>query len=198
MKRVLSVLLAVALVVAMAHVSLAQGGTKTKATQKQAQKPGGFVVEAVKETAVVDAIDASKRTLTLRFANGMTQVYKLDKAVRNFDQIKVGDNVSATYIESVALFVRKSHEKPGAGELQTVTLAPKGAKPGAIITNTIEITAKVEAINYRMRAVALKGPEGVLRIFPVDRGVKDFKNVKVGDELVLRVTEAVAIAVDKP
>jgi hypothetical protein len=197
MKRVMIFLLSLSLVVGFAQVSIAQG-TKTKPPQKQGEKPGGIVVDAVRETATVAAIDASKRTVNLKFENGRTQTYKLDKAVKNFDQIKVGDKVSATYFESVAVFVRKSGEKPAAAEVQTVTVAPKGAKPGVLITDTFEITAKVEAIDYKMRAVVLKGPEGNMRIFPVDKSVKDFKNVKAGDEVVLRVTEATAIAVEKP
>ncbi len=49
-----------------------------------------------------------------------------------------------------------------------------------------------------MRAVVLKGPEGNMRIFAVDKSVKDFKKVKVGDEVVLRVPEATAMSVEKP
>ena len=66
------------------------------------------------------------------------------------------------------------------------------------MVNTSEITAKVEAIDYKKRTVTLKGPEGNVRTFTVDKSVKKFSNVKVGDELVVRVTDALAIVVEKP
>jgi hypothetical protein len=155
------------------------------------------VVQSVSGTATVDAIDKEKRMVTLKFADGKTQSLKLGPEVRNFDQIAVGDQVKATYAESVAIAVRKSDEKPTAATTQTVQVAPKGAKPGVIVTDTSEITAKVEAIDYTKRTVALKGPEGNVRTFSVDKSVQKFKNVKVGDEVVVRVTEALAIVVEK-
>jgi hypothetical protein len=196
MRKVLSAVLAIALVVIFINGVMAAGEeAKTKA---KAEKPGGVVVEAVSKTFTVDAIDGAKRMVTLKSVDGKTQTYKLGPEVKNFDQIKIGDTVKATYLESVAIFVRKSNEKPDAAQVQTVQVAPKGAKPGVIATETIEVTAKVEAIDYKKRTVSLKGPEGNVRTFSVDKSVKKFDNVKVGDEVVLKVTEAMAIAVEKP
>jgi hypothetical protein len=166
--------------------------------QAAAEKPGGVVVEAVSGTATVQAVDAEKRTVTLKSADGTTKTYKLGPEARNFDQIKVGDIVRATLAESVAIYVRKSDEQPSAEEIRTVEVAPKGAKPGVIITDTVEITAKVEAIDYGKRTVTLRGPQGNVMTLPVDASVAKFDNVKIGDELVIRVTDALAIDVEKP
>ena len=199
MKKVLSAVLVLALVVVFAQFVPAQdAGTKAQAVKKKAQKPGVVAVETISTTATVDTVDAAKRKVTLKFADGKTQTYKMGPEVKNFDQIKVGDQVKATYAESVAVFVRKSDEKPSADEVQTIQLAPKGAKPGVLMTDTFEVTAKVEAIDYKKRTVTLKGPEGNLKTVPVDKGVKNFKNVKVGDEVVMKITEAMAIYVEKP
>ena len=204
MKKAVSVLVAVGLIMMFAQFS---GAQEQKAAPKQEQKaapakdttkPGGAVVETTTITATVDAIDAANRTVTLKFPDGKMKTVKAGPEVRNFDQIKVGDQVKATYAESVAIFVRKSDEKPSAGETQAVKVAPKGAKPGVVMVNTSEITAKVEAIDYKKRTVTLKGPEGNVRTFTVDKSVKKFSNVKVGDELVVRVTDALAIVVEKP
>ena len=118
--------------------------------------------EAVSATAKVESVDAATRTLTLKFPDGKTRVYKVDQAVKNFDQIKAGDEVKATYAESVAIYVRKASDQPSAGVVQTVQVAPKGAKPGIIMTDTSEVVAKVESIDYANRMVTLKGPEGNL------------------------------------
>jgi hypothetical protein len=199
MRKVLSAVLAFALVVVFAQFVQAQdAGAKTQTAKKKAQKPGAVAVETITAAATVDAVDTAKRKVTLKFADGKTQTYKLGPEVRNFDQIKVGDQVKTTYAESIAVFVRKSNEKPSADEVQTIQLAPKGAKPGVLMTDTFEVTAAVEAIDYKKRTVTLKGPEGNLKTVPVDKGVKNFKNVKVGDEVVMKITEAMAIYVEKP
>jgi len=197
MNKAVSVVMVLAVVVLFTHLAMAQGvDAGAVAAKKPGSKPGGIVVDAVSATATVQAVDAAARTVTLKLPDGTAQEYKVDKAVRNLDQVKVGDQVKVTYVESVALFVRKSSEKPSAGEVQTVQVAPKGAKPGFITTQTREITATAEQIDYAKRTVTLKGPMGNLVTYKVDKGVKRFKNVKAGDELVLRVTEAMAIVVE--
>jgi len=80
-------------------------------------------------TATVDAIDKEKRMVTLKFADGRTRSLKLGPEARNFDQIAVGDQVKATYAESVAIGVRKSDEKPAASQTRTVKVAPRGQSP---------------------------------------------------------------------
>ncbi len=191
MKKVFSVFLAVVLVLLVSQFAMAK-------EKKQAQKPGGVIVDAVSITATVESIDQAKRTVTLKGPEGNTRTFTVGKEAKNFDQVKAGDKVTVTYLASIALFVRKSNEKPLAEEVQTIQVAPKGGQPGGVVTDTIEITAKVEAIDYKKRTVTLKGPEGNTRTLPVDKRVKKFKNVKVGDEVVVRATQELAITVDKP
>ncbi len=49
-----------------------------------------------------------------------------------------------------------------------------------------------------MRKVSLKRPDGKLVITKVDESVKAFDTLKVGDSIHARITEAVAISVEKP
>jgi hypothetical protein len=195
MKRVLSVALALVLVVVLAQFVWAQD---QGAAKKDAGKPGAVVADSVTMEATVTALDAANRTVTIKSADGTTKTFKVNKEVRNFDQIKAGDKVKATFVESIAVFVRKSDEKASASEMKTVGVAPLGSKPGIFAVDTFEITAKVQDIDYRKRIVTLKGPEGNTRAFKVDKTVENLDKVKVGDELVLRVTDAVAVAVEKP
>lgn len=195
MKKVVSVVLAVILVLVCFQFAAAQEKKEKKAP---AGKPGAVAVDAVTIAATVEAVDVAKRTVTLKGPAGNVRTFKVGEEVRNLDQMKVGDQVKTTYVESVALFVRKSDQQPAASETQTVRVAPKGAKPGVAIVDTREITGKVETVDYKKRTVTLKGPEGNVATFPVDKEVKKFKNVKVGDEVVLRITEALAIWVETP
>ncbi|MBA4418672.1 MAG: hypothetical protein C0392_12305 [Syntrophus sp. (in: bacteria)] len=194
MKRLWTVILAVAMVITVSSFVLAQ---KEDSKKKVKSKPGIVVADVVAMEATVEAVDSNKRTLTLKGPEGNTRTFKVGKEIKNFDQIKAGDKVKAEYFESIAVFVRKSDAPATAGEMAEVDVAPKGKKPAAFAIDVVEVTAKVTAIDYKKRTVTLKGPEGNVRTFPVDKRVKNFKQVKVGDEVVIRHTEALAISVVK-
>jgi hypothetical protein len=197
MKKLLCVGVAVALFLASAPFTFA-APQDANTGKKQAGKPGAVVVAAVTATATVDAIDAAKRKVTLKWPDGKTKTIKVGKEVVNFDQIAVGDRVNTTFVEELAVFVKKADAPASAEETETVALAPKGAKPGVIVADTQVITAKIEAINRKNRTVTLRGPEGQTKPLKVGNNVKNFKAVKKGDEVVVRFTEALAIMVEKP
>ena len=155
-------------------------------------KPGVVLVDVVVITATVDAVDKDKRTVTLKGPQGRTVTLKAGPDAKNFDQIKVGDKVKGKFLDSIALFVRKSGAPPDAAEIQAVSVSPRGQKPMAMAVDTVEITAKVEKIDYKTRLVTLKGPDGQMKTIKVDPRVKKLGQVKVGDDIVLRHTEAVA------
>jgi hypothetical protein len=161
-------------------------------------KPGVVVADLIVATATVEAVDHAKRTGTLKGLEGHTRTLKVDKAVRNFDQVQKGDQVMAEYYEETAILVRPSVEPPTAGEVGVVEVAPRGAKPGVADVETRVVTAKVEAIDPQKRTVTLRGPQGNVVTLKVDEQAKKFDQVKVGDEVVVRHTEAVAITVQKP
>jgi len=163
----------------------------------QGAKPGALVVETVTWSGKVTAVDTAKRTVTLKGAGGKAVTLNAKNA-RNLDQVKVGDTVKAEYIEEVAIFVRKADSPPSATEVQAVELAPKGQKPAGLMADTVQITANVEAINYKKRTIALKGPQGNVRTFKVSDAVQNFQQIKKGDQVVLRFMEAFALAVVKP
>jgi hypothetical protein len=163
-----------------------------------AARPGAVEVDAVKLTATVEAIDTDKRTVTVKGPAGRSTTLTVGKAVKNFDQIQVGDKVAAEYVDATAVFVRKAGAPPQATEAVAVELAPKGQKPAGLAVETTELTATVENINYDLRLVTLRGPAGNARTLKVAPRVESLRQVKVGDELVVRHTEALAITVLKP
>ena len=201
MRKVSSIaLVALALAVTVMQIGPAWGQDTETSTvaSTPGKKPGIVVVETVSGKVTVESVDSAARTMTLKFPDGRTQAYRVERSVKNLDQVKAGDEIKATYAESVALYVRKSSEPAAAEEMQTVRVSPKGEKPAIMTTDTREITAKVVAVDYSKRTLTLKGPEGNVVTFPVDRRVKRFKAVKKGDELVLRVTNAMLIGVETP
>lgn len=177
---------------------LSLAGPVAAQTPAKPTKPGVVVADVTELMATVDAIDLGKRLVTLTGPKGNKVTVKAGPAVKNLDQVKAGDTVVVQHFESIALFVRKSSDPPSATEVADVQVAPKGKKPAAVAVDTVEITATVEAIDYAKRTVTLRGPAGKTKTIKVDPSVKRFKQIKKGDEVVVRHTEALAISVQKP
>lgn len=187
MKRLWTVLLVILLVVTTATIALAK--------EKSHTKPGIEVAESIIVTSTVQAIDYEKRLLTLKGLSGDAVTIRVDDSVKNFNQLKQGDVIDATYFESIAVYVEKKQGKPFAGDIGMVQVAAPGDKPGAYAVHTAELTASVVGIDYKKRTITLKGPEGRQVTLKVGKKVKHFKHIDKGDEVVVRHTEAVAIAV---
>ena len=167
-------------------------------TMVAAQKgvPGGTIVETYRITATVTAVDAGSRKVTLVTPDGKKTIFKAGPEVVNFGQIQVGDQVKTTVAEQLVVFVRKSGELANDGEAAAVAVAPLGAKPGVLMANTVEVTAKVEAIDLKAHKATLRFPDGTSKTFKVRQDV-DLTKSKLGDEVVIRTTEALAITVEK-
>jgi hypothetical protein len=159
--------------------------------------PGGVLVGTYQETATVTAVDKEKRKITLAAADGSQAVFKAGPDVVNFDQIQVGDHVKATVTQQLVVYVRKNGEPSTDGAATTVALAPVGAKPGAFVADTVEITAKVTEIDLKHHTATLQFPDGSKKSFDVRPDV-DLANQSVGQDVVIRTTEALAISVQKP
>jgi hypothetical protein len=159
--------------------------------------PGGIIVETYKNTATVTAIDAANRKVTLVTPDGRKETFKAGPEVVNFDQIRIGDQVKATLTEQLAVYMAKDNPPASEGEAALVALAPKGAKPGSLMANTVQVIAKVTAIDLKHHKATLKLPDGTTKTVAVRKDV-DLTQRQVGEEVVIRCTEAIAIAVEKP
>ena len=111
-------------------------------------------------TATVQSINPGDRTVTLQLSDGSQTTYECGPEVRNFDQIKVGDQVTAAVAESVAIGLMKGGTVPiGAGTSSAIVRAPLGAKPGGKIVDTVGFTAKVVSVDAVNRKVTLQTVE---------------------------------------
>ncbi|NOT12539.1 MAG: hypothetical protein HOP23_12015 [Methylococcaceae bacterium] len=160
-------------------------------------KPGVIEGELLDIFATVKAINKKKRVVTLKYADGKESKVKCGPEVRNFAQIRVGDEVRASFLDSVELFVT-GKSIPSADRTTQVSRAPLGSKPGYSAIDAVEIKATVEAINYQTREVMLKGPEGNVVKIKAGPEVRRLNEVLKGDTVVARLTRAVSIEVSKP
>jgi len=195
--KIKTILMAMIPALMLAFTGYAQSPTATAKTKAKPGAEGAIEVGAITATSKVTKVDASNRTVTLTNEAGETNTYKLGKNVRNFDQIKVGDQVKATLLESVAVTVSKSNAAPDAGAHGVVAVAPKGAMPGVVMAKTRQITAKIVSVDPEARTVTVEGPMGGKPTIKVGPNV-NLGELQAGDDVTLRMTDALAIRVEKP
>lgn len=203
MKRVLIFGLAVLFLMSLGTAAIAQQTqTSKQATPSHKDAMTGEMPSVsesmlVTKTATVEAINQKDRKLTLKGPEGKVVEVKVGPKVQNFSQIKVGDQVTARYYESVAVDVRKPGEPgPSVTQRQAMGAAQPGEKPAGYVADRITVMATVTAIAPDRSSITLKGPEGKTKDVKI-RDPKEIQNVKVGDQVRITFTEAMAVSVDK-
>ncbi len=168
-------------------------------TQTQtAPKPAGIVVgDAVTITAKIEYIDKKDRVLGLRGPAGNLVFFEVDEAVKNFNRIKVGDQVKAEYFEALAVYLGKPGTQPEEDAGAIIATAAPGKKPGVFAVGAVDASAAVQAVDQAKRTVTVKGPEGNSFTVHVDPSISAFEQLKVGDSIHIRYVEAIGIAVEK-
>ncbi len=159
--------------------------------------PGGIIVNTLDVSARVTSIDKANRKATLLGPNGETFTVKVGPTAVNFDQVGVGDWVNLTVIEELVVYLKEEGESPNDKITAWVALAPKGAQPGGLVAETKQITGTLTAIDPEKRTATLKFVDGSTKTFPVRSDV-DLTERKVGEQVVFRITEMIAISVEKP
>jgi hypothetical protein len=155
------------------------------------------MINAVQGTATVESVDKANRTIVLRHADGTSTSYECGPEVRNFNQIEVGDTITATMAESVAIALVKGGTEPAVGNTSVVVKAPLGSKPSGKMVDTVGFTATVMGIDATDRMVTLQTMSGQNETVKAGPEV-DLTKINVGDTVGVQITRAFAIAVTAP
>jgi len=156
-----------------------------------AQPRAAAVGESVEALVTVVAVDKKARTVVVRGPRGGTQEIQVPKESQNFDRIKQGDVFRLRYTEAVAVSIVPQGGEPGKGEAKGMTLAKKGENPGGAIVQTRFISGRIEAIDYKDRYVAIRGPKQQTLALKAGDGVK-LEELHPGDRITVSYTQALA------
>jgi len=159
--------------------------------------PGGVVVNTNEVVTKVVGIDKDKRTAKLQDETGRTFEAKAGPAAANFDQVAVGDMVRLTLTDELVVYLDEEGGTSGEVASSVVATSPKGEQPGGIISGTRQVVGTVTAIDLAKHEATLEFKDGTKRTFPVRKDV-DLKQRKVGEKVVFRLTETIAVSVEKP
>ena len=153
------------------------------------------VAQTVQVTATIAAIDKATRDVTLKGPQGNEIVVTAGPEVKNFDNMKVGDQVNAQYVEALTVELKKGGGMTVARSDQGgVKEAQPGQKPGGIAGRQVTIVADVIDVNPAKQSVTLRGPKRTVELVVPDPA--QFKLIAKGDQVEATYTQALAIAVE--
>ena len=193
MKKVLLAAVAAALF-GVAH---AQQAPAPQAMEIKATAPGKAAgVRVLEIRAVVVGLNKDARTLDVKGPSGRVVTLQAGDEVKNYDQIQLGDNVVARFMQSITLELKKG----GKGimsrtDSKDAVAAKPGERPGMAAGRQVHVIANVVEVNKKKMTVTLKGPRGNY----VDLQLEDPKQiarVKKGDQVEAVFTEALALTVE--
>jgi hypothetical protein len=158
---------------------------------------GGVISVRTQINARVTAKDEQKRTVTLLGNDAKEQTIAVPEGAVNFPQVKVGDLLAITLTEEIAAVVVPAGVPIEQGEAAVVGMADQGKKPAGVVGSVTQIRGKVVAIDAKARTATIVTDSGARRVLPVRDDV-NLSRHQVGDQVVMRVSELVELAVQAP
>lgn len=181
MKRFVIGLVAAAGLVAMAHTVIAQSKTVRS--------------EMRTETGIIEAIEASTRTLTLKKPDGTFVTTVAGPDIKRFEELKLGDTVNVRYYENVVIRVKRSGEADVVSSAKGTT-GSEQVLPGGTRAKQVTITATITAIDPAAPSITFTGPHGWKYSSKV-QDTEALAKVKVGDKVDIVWTEATLVSVER-
>ena len=144
-------------------------------------------------TATVESIEASSRQVTVKKADGTNETFYVPTSMTRFDQLKVGDKITARYYENMVLQLKQ----PGSPDVDKGSgkLVPVPGAPAGTMSYQRSITATITAIDPNVPSIQFSGPNG----WKYSSKVQDkaaLAKVKVGDKVDITWTYAVLMSIE--
>ena len=153
------------------------------------------VAKTVKVTATITAIDKATRDVTLRGPKGNELTVTAGPDIKNFDKLKIGDQVDAKYVEALTLqLIKGGGQVVARTEQMGAAGAKAGAQPGGAVGRQVTIVADVIGVDLATQTVTLKGPQRTVDLVVSDP--EKFKRIAKGDQVEATYTQAFAMAVE--
>jgi hypothetical protein len=193
MKRIFVCMVAVVFLVCVGAGAFAQE-KKADAAPKKAAAPKTVKERVVTKTATVEAIDLKTRVVTLKDKDGNVADIKVSEKAQNLPQVKVGDQLTVKFYESVAFELAPPGTTMQVSTTESAARAKLGERPAGVEAQMVTAVVNIEAINTKTNVATLKGPEGkVVQVKIQDP--KKWESAKVGDKVSITYTQAVAVEV---
>jgi hypothetical protein len=141
-------------------------------------------------------VNRSKKLVTLEGPRGKLVTLHVYNPY-NLAAAKAGEPFVAKFYEIVTVRKKLPGESiPVASVAEGIVSAMPWQVPGAVAAIRQEIVVTIDAIDLDRETVAVKGPEGSVETITVANPA-NLKYLKVGDQIVLTLSNVVAIALEK-
>jgi hypothetical protein len=154
--------------------------------------------ESVTVERTIIGVDKAKRLATLRDESGNTRTISVGEEMQNWDRVRVGDKVKATY----AIYIRGELRKPTKEEkANPLVIEASGGRnenpddPAASIGDKVTVVTKVVAVDKDNMTATLEGPNGMQLTIQGDNP-KNAKYVKVGKTVIITYQERLFMSLD--
>jgi hypothetical protein len=167
----------------------------------QAAPTGEHLAGIGSETVVtvhgkIVSVDREKQLVTLQGPDGKNfpiHVYN----PYNLAAAKPGEPFVARFYEVVTVRKKLPNESiPSVSLQQGLSSASPGQTPGAVAGTQAQVVATISAIDMVKNTVELTGPDGAVETVNV-ANPENLTQVKVGEQIVITLTNVVAIALEK-
>ena len=190
MKRVNEILGASGLVLALA---LGAAGLVLSVPVPSAAQTRTLPTQTITISGIVETIDKDKRAVNIKTADGKFVAVDVPESVKGFDQLKIGDKVSATYNNTVSARLKQ----PGEADVNaggTASTMGQEARPGGTAVGVRTMTATITDVDKNASSITFTGPNG----WKYSRRVVEpdiLDKVKVGDKVDITWNTDVTVAV---
>lgn len=145
------------------------------------------------------AVNKATRELTLERTDGSPVVVVAGPEVRNFDQIRVGDKVTARYVVTLSarlLAPDEPNTKTSIGAL--AARAQPGQRPAGAIGADVAMTVVIKSVDVDKHLVIFTGPDGALDVVEAEReeGQRFIAGLKPGDRVEVIYGKLFVLAVE--
>jgi len=178
MKRVNEILGASGLVLGLA---LGASGLVLSVPLPSAAQTRTLPTQTVTISGTIETIDDSKRTVNIKKADGKFETVHVPVAVKQFDQFKVGDKVSATYNNTVSAKLKPPGEAP-VDTMGAASTMGQNVEAGGTAAMLRTMTVTVTDVDKAASSISVAGPND----WRYSRRVMDptlLDKIKVGDKI---------------
>jgi hypothetical protein len=156
-------------------------------------------VREVAATVTVKAVDPATREVTVQTDSGDYYVLIAPPEVRNFDRIRVGARVWATYnVETAIVISPPNTPLPPDVDARVADRAARGDLPQTVVTNHIVLTGAVLRIDMAEHTLRIVNPGGgQVHTVKVDssEGQAAMSALRVGETITVYIADSMLISI---
>ena len=157
---------------------------------------GGTLVETYRLSVTVAALNPALRKVTLMAADGSQNLFTAGPGDEMLEKLKIGEKLECTVTRVMVILLDKNNAALEEGPILPAVLTAEDVRNGILRSDGMQRTALVSSVDWKLRQGTIQLADGSTRAFPIHKEVTA-RQIKPGQEVVLRTSSLVAINLEK-